>query len=431
MRTKAVVSEAALPIRVLFVCHEGARYGAQRSLLTLLAALSPERIKAFVSVAKDGPLLEDLAALPHVTVLRHQRVAWVKHSERRGWQRLGDLLGLLASCVTRPLKLARHIDRLEIDLVHTNSLASLEGALAAWWTGRPHVWHIREMLVKNHPKFQPILGVALTRWVVRRLSDRIICISRAVAAPLQNQQARIRKTAVIPNAVAAVETPVDLAPERLPFTIGYVGRMTESKHFHDLLGAFAMLYRQWQLPVKLRIAGTFVDDAYELRMRRMMMREQLNDAIEMRGFVNEPDEIYQGLHVLVLPSHQEAFGRALIEAMVRGLPCVAANGGGVPDIINPAWQAGTAPNGRLYPPGDVAALSNQLLRLFQLAQASPHTYRRLGDVTVTSTQRQFSPQRHAEAVEAVYHGVLDLNPQPGVVQPMATSEPVLASSGHS
>jgi glycosyltransferase involved in cell wall biosynthesis len=56
-------------------------------------------------------------------------------------------------------------------------------------------------------------------------------------------------------------------------------------------------------------------------------------------------------HLFVLPSLSEGLPRALIEAMARGLPCVASSVGGIPELL---------PADDLVPPRDAAALATKL-----------------------------------------------------------------------
>ncbi len=53
--------------------------------------------------------------------------------------------------------------------------------------------------------------------------------------------------------------------------------------------------------------------------------------------------------VYVSPSETESFGCAILEAMAMGIPCVAAETGGVPELAT-EWTA------RLFPPGDEEAM---------------------------------------------------------------------------
>ena len=85
----------------------------------------------FVSLARDGPLVALLNDIPGVTVLWHRRLPWFKHDRRTVIQRIGDMLGLLWGAIPRTRTLVRHIRDHRIEMVHSNSVVSLEGALAA------------------------------------------------------------------------------------------------------------------------------------------------------------------------------------------------------------------------------------------------------------------------------------------------------------
>jgi glycosyltransferase involved in cell wall biosynthesis len=60
---------------------------------------------------------------------------------------------------------------------------------------------------------------------------------------------------------------------------------------------------------------------------------------------------------LVLASRAEPFGLVLLEAMRAGLPVVASNAGGVPEIITHGM------NGLLFEPEDFEGLANALARI--------------------------------------------------------------------
>ncbi|MDR7543838.1 MAG: glycosyltransferase family 4 protein [Armatimonadota bacterium] len=69
------------------------------------------------------------------------------------------------------------------------------------------------------------------------------------------------------------------------------------------------------------------------------------------------DALYDQADLLVIPTHQEAFGIALVEGLMKGLPCIASTVGNQP------WIVGDA--GICVAPGDVAALEEALRRVIR------------------------------------------------------------------
>jgi glycosyltransferase involved in cell wall biosynthesis len=86
--------------------------------------------------------------------------------------------------------------------------------------------------------------------------------------------------------------------------------------------------------------------------------------VDVTGYV-DPDrrlDLYRGAMVFVMPSHTEGFGMPAVEAMMAGVPVIAADRG--------ALRQSVGAGGRLFDPGDPQALtmaleevlSNRLLR---------------------------------------------------------------------
>jgi 2-deoxystreptamine N-acetyl-D-glucosaminyltransferase/2-deoxystreptamine glucosyltransferase len=83
--------------------------------------------------------------------------------------------------------------------------------------------------------------------------------------------------------------------------------------------------------------------------------------------------------VLALPSLQEPFGRSIIEAMALGTTVLASDVGGIPEIIDHGVH------GLLAPPGDDAALAEQLAKL----AADPALRARLAGAARARVERDF------------------------------------------
>jgi L-malate glycosyltransferase len=365
-----------VPTRILFICHDGDLYGSQQSLNLIVRNLPQETYRCCVSIARPGPLQRIMQDYPNTRVLSHKRLQWVKHDYRTGLQRIGDAFNLLFAAVPRTIQLFNTIRREKINVVHTNSSVSLEGALAAAMAGVPHIWHIRELFMEESPKFHPILGRRFMRWVIDRFSDQVICISSVVQDQFgECVELDPDKYLLVHNAMELPPQPAFFAindPQRaimrslslkvlgLPdikaFRIGYIGRLSEGKGFHDLLEAFAILRRR-NIYAELLVAGNFVDAAYRARIEAAVQEDCLAHTVRFFGYQEDLKPLYETLDVLVVPSKNEPFGRVVIEAAAHGVPCIATNSGGIPEIID------SGDTGLLYEPGDVYALAGLLEEL--------------------------------------------------------------------
>lgn len=71
------------------------------------------------------------------------------------------------------------------------------------------------------------------------------------------------------------------------------------------------------------------------RLRNVAVSLGLQDVVRFRGALadSELEQVYRESHVFVMPSKKEGFGIVYLEAMASGLPCIAANHGGVPEVI--------------------------------------------------------------------------------------------------
>ena len=142
------------------------------------------------------------------------------------------------------------------------------------------------------------------------------------------------------------------------------------KGFHYLLRALPKVLEQFP-DVHVYVAGnniiengTFQDrlklSAYGKYIRKLIKENHLGDKITMLGKLTaeEMKEQYLQSHLFVLPSALENSPNSLGEAMLLGVPCVAADVGGVHNLLTDGGD------GMLYPAGDVEALADRIIEIF-------------------------------------------------------------------
>jgi glycosyltransferase involved in cell wall biosynthesis len=108
-------------------------------------------------------------------------------------------------------------------------------------------------------------------------------------------------------------------------------------------------------------------------------------------------EVMAALDILAFPSHAEAFGDVLIEAMAMNLPVVSANCDGVLDIVV------DGETGIQVPPRDARALANALMQLIH----DERLRKTLGEAGRRRVEKFFDLKQRTERMEGLYAKVLD------------------------
>jgi glycosyltransferase involved in cell wall biosynthesis len=257
-------------------------------------------------------------------------------------------------------RIARLVRRLDIDVVHTNSLHSWYGWAAAGLTRRPHVWHAREIVVQS--------GAALhvERFLTRHAATKVIAMSRAIADQLDPAADIV----VIHEAADAAEFHPARAgrfrdrigvPDDAPLA-GTAGRIDTWKGIQVLLEAWRSV-KIARPDAHLVVAGGAVRDKEAYFEALAQLAGGLADA-HWLGMRDDIPELFADLDVFVLASTEpEPYGLVVVEALASGVPVVATDAGGPPEILATARPGA----GRLVPPGDADALASALVATLDAA----------------------------------------------------------------
>lgn len=145
-----------------------------------------------------------------------------------------------------------------------------------------------------------------------------------------------------------------------PMTIITVGRLTPEKGLDVLIEALSILDKMHDImPVNCRIVGAGKDEDI---LKKMVSAKGLSDQVSFEGFIPFGDElfsVYDSSDLYVIPSRTEGIPKTLYEAMARGLPIVASNVGGMPEIVEDGV------NGIIVPPNDSVSLAKAIRQLAQ------------------------------------------------------------------
>lgn len=182
------------------------------------------------------------------------------------------------------------------------------------------------------------------------------------------------------------------APSTDRFDIGYAARLQSGKGQHVLIEAFAKVAKA--IPhARLLLAGEGSQrEAYRESARSL----GIQDRVVFLGRVREMQPFYDGLDVYACPSFSEGLPMSILEAMARGLPVVATQVGGIPEIM------ADGVNGILVPPGNPDAMAEALIAL----ASDPERRGALGRAAQARIREHFLADRVIEKLHHYYERIL-------------------------
>ncbi len=343
-----------------------------------------------------------LADAPYVHTRR-----WVQHFARTGWEahvvsfraaqidgarvhafeRFGAI-GKLRYLLYAP-SVRRLVSELRPDLIHALHVTSY-GFVAGLCAAHPtltSVWGRDVLAVAGSTP----LHTFLTRYALAK-ADHITATGPRLANATLRYAPREKPITVVPYGV-------DLArftPARRngsvssKVAVGAVARLSPEKGLDVLLRAAARLIGKG-MDVRVVLAG---DGPERMRLEKLAKRLQIDGRVSFLGEVahDRVPDVLGGLDIFAMPSREEGFGVAALEAAAMELPVVASNVHGIPDVVEDGRT------GILVPPGDEAALVDALEAL----ATDPLLRERLGRAGREFVTERYRWEDNAAQMERLY-----------------------------
>ena len=217
----------------------------------------------------------------------------------------------------------------------------------------------------------------LHRWMYSKVK-RLFSISRATHAR------NLNAFPLPPERITPLYNGIDLKPYQTPSSLaqrqqvrrttlkvpvhglllGIPGRINRGKGQIEWVQALAVLAK---LPLNVRWHAVIVGEAtgedaleggYKAQLVERIDELGLSSRVTLAGFQSEMAQCLQAIDIASIPSHNEAFGLSVIEAMAAGCAVVGANSGAIPELIS-------AEVGFLVNPDDSQAFADVLATLIQ------------------------------------------------------------------
>lgn len=360
------------PLRVLQVDTARSWRGGEAQVCLLSQGLRSRGHQVAIVAQPNSPLLE-----------KAQKEGFQVYPLRMRGE--GDLWALL--------KLAGLIRRFKPHLLHLHtSHAHTLGYLATKFSPGPKV--IVSRRVDFHLQRTPFKRFKYSSGV-----ERYLAVSQRIREVLIEDGVEPERVEVVYSGldltrlkrVDGAEWRRRLGVESDGFLVGNVASLAPHKAQTYLLQAAAKVLGSYP-EARFVIVG---EGELEGRLKREMKTLGLQGKVVLTGFQEEMAPLYSALDLFVLSSYLEGLCTSLLEAMFYGVPIVATNTGGIPEIV----QGGV--NGLLVPPRNVEALARaieELLRNKELAQR----FSAQGKIMV----HKFGIEETVRKTEEVYQKVL-------------------------
>lgn len=390
--------------RLLIVNHAVEIGGAERVLLSFLSRLNHDVFEPGLACPHRGPLVEEAEAMGvRVHLGFPSRRLLLVRRKSLGENRPAVLLYPL-DFVSTAVGLARLIRREGYDLVLTNSAkADIYGSLASRLARRPVVWRMHD--IADRQAFSR-LNLLLFRVFASLFADRVLAVSEAVRRALVDLGVPEKKLVTVHNGVDTKVRPSKEKeevrrqwglPPNAPVA-GLVGRLVDWKGPDRFIAAAAEVIKE--VPeARFMLVGdaVFGDRAYLDGLREMVRDLGLEDRVIFTGFRDDVLEIMGALDLLVHASLlPDPLPTVLLEAMSLGIPVVAADGGGVREIVEDGIT------GRVVPPGEVEPMAEAVSWIL----SHPRERKEMGEAGRRRVSERFELETRCREMEAELLAVL-------------------------
>jgi L-malate glycosyltransferase len=241
-------------------------------------------------------------------------------------------------------------------------------------------------LVGSSHSFKPVTAFSIER------SDAVTAVSRFLKEETDRQLDTRKEIEVVPNFIDPATHRVHRAPcipeagSPKTVTLMHISNFRPLKRLGDVVRIFQRVRRHRDARLIL------VGDGPEYGSTMELVEELgLTPWVRFVGVVEDIAPVLKAADVLLLPSETESFGLVALEAMASGVPVVATNVGGLPEVV----EHGVS--GYLAPVGDVERMAGYCLDIL----ADCETAKRFS-AAARARARLFDYRKVIPLYEAIY-----------------------------
>lgn len=264
------------------------------------------------------------------------------------------------------IKLKRYLSNNNIDVIHTNHSHDLwvltpalnfSSSSAKLFLTKHMASSVKKTDLLHKYLYKRMNGIfAISNYILQSVKDTCpVPPAKIHLLPVGIDMVRFNPAMIDKAGLKSeLQIPID------KLVIGIVGRMTPGKGHEEFLEAAKIINDKFADKIHFVIIGnaSFGEEKYEVEIKQLSIKFKIKN-ITFTGYTSEPQKLMGVLDVLAFPSHNESFGRVLLEAMALKIPVAASGNAGVVDIVI------DNETGLLFEPKNYKHLAEKLLILIE------------------------------------------------------------------
>lgn len=372
---------------ILFIHQSAELYGSDKTLLYLVVNLDKKKFFPIVILPNEGPLKTELEKENIKVIIAPVLKLYRKMFTPSNLVKFGKdyFKG------TKTIKAIKKEHK--IDFIYSNTLAVLLGFFYSFFHKTKHIWHVHEIIES------PTIFTKFFRFFLNNATNTVVIHNSKATSNFWNCKG---KNQVIWNGITTFPEITTEEKETIRKTIlnanneivfALVGRISRWKGQMLLLDTFNELIKTHQNIKLVYIGSAPPNQEHFLNALKEKIREyDLTNQVTIIPFQENINQLWQTIDIAVVPSTEpEPFGMVAIEAMFAKKPVVAANHGGLMEIVV------NNETGFLVEPNNKIALKEALEKLIN----NPELRTTLGEKGFQRATENFSIENYVRKIEDI------------------------------
>ena len=292
--------------------------------------------------------------------------------------------------------LTKAASEIGIDIIHSNSSVINIGYKVSKSTGIPHVMHFREYGLKDTNCYTPHIPR-----ILRYPLQFNIAVSHGIAdyrGMDLNSNSRIIYNGVFPKDICRMNSKPDNY-------LLYVGQLHKAKGILDLLDAYAALPASMRKLHPLLVAGKSNTPEFQQLLSTRINKLDIKDNVRLLGYRKDASDLMYNASAMIVPSHNEAFGRIIPEAMANGCIVIGNNNAGIKEQFDNGVEATGEEIGIRY--SGVENLTFVLTKFLSTPDSPKIRLMRMRALEVV--KELYTNENSVRAVDKFYRGILPIS----------------------